>query len=84
MRSGNALAHPATWTLLLHDPFGKKHYKLRTQHLKLLIQLVEQGGTLQSRDDVPDHIREQLFAGEEERLERLPTTSQLSHTISAH
>ena len=56
------------------DPYGKKHYKLRTHHLKLLIQFVEQGGTLQSHDDVPDHVREQLFAEEQERLERRPNS----------
>jgi len=54
------------------DPFGKKHYKLRTQHLKLLVQFVEQGGILQSHNDVPNNIREQLFAEEQERLERRP------------
>jgi hypothetical protein len=36
------------------DPFGKKHYKLRTHHLKALINFVEQGNTLQSHDDVPE------------------------------
>ena len=43
------------------DPSGHKHYKLRTPHLKLLIDFVAEGGVLQSHDDVPVHIREQLL-----------------------
>jgi hypothetical protein len=54
------------------DPFRKKHYKLRTHHLKALIEFVEQGNTLRSHDDVPEHVREQLFAEEWQRLERQP------------
>jgi hypothetical protein len=52
------------------DPFGKKHYKLRTNHLKALIDFVERGNMLQNHDDVPEDIREQLFAEEQQRLER--------------
>jgi hypothetical protein len=52
------------------DPFGKKHYKLGTHHLKALINLVEHGHVLKSHDDVPEDIREQLFAEERQRLER--------------
>ena len=29
------------------DPAGKKHYKLRTHHMKALVKYVEQGGTLE-------------------------------------
>lgn len=54
------------------DPFGKKHYKLRTHHFKALIDFVEQGNTLRSHDDVPEYVREQLFAEEQQRLERQP------------
>jgi hypothetical protein len=54
-----------------HDPFGK-HYKLPMHHLKALVNYVEQGNTLQSHDDVPEHVREQLLAEEQERLERQP------------
>jgi len=52
------------------DPVGKKHYKLRTQHMKALVQFVEQGNTLQCQDDVPKHIRGQLYVEEQERLEK--------------
>jgi hypothetical protein len=34
------------------DTHGKKHYGLRSHHLKRLIALVENGGTLQSHEDV--------------------------------
>ncbi|CAI7621271.1 unnamed protein product [Penicillium pancosmium] len=36
------------------DPHGKKHYQLRTHHLKRLIAYVERGGILECQDDVPD------------------------------
>jgi hypothetical protein len=46
------------------DPFGKKHYRLRTHHLKALVDLVEQGNVLRSYDDVLEYVREQLIAKE--------------------
>jgi hypothetical protein len=52
------------------NPFGKKHYPLRTHHLRALVNFVEQGNVLQSQDDVPEVIREQLVAEEHQRLER--------------
>ncbi|CAN9251087.1 unnamed protein product [Alternaria alternata] len=52
------------------DPHGKKHYKLRTHQLKALIRHVAQGGQLRSHDDVPEDIRQQLYAEEQQQLER--------------
>jgi hypothetical protein len=52
------------------DSVGKKHYKLKTHHLKSLIKHVEQGGTLETHDDVLDDIREQLYAEEQQDVER--------------
>lgn len=52
------------------DPFGKRHYKLRTHHLRALLVFVEQSNSLQSHEDVPEQIREQLFTEERQRLER--------------
>jgi hypothetical protein len=60
------------------DSFGKKHYKLRTHHLKALIDFVEQGNILQSHDDVPEDIREQLLAEEQQQLERQSKLSDYS------
>jgi hypothetical protein len=51
------------------DSVGKKHYKLKTHHMKILIEHVEQGGTLQTHDDVPEHVREQLYAEEQQDVE---------------
>lgn len=50
------------------DPVGKKHYRLRTHHLRTLVKYVEQGGILETHDDVPDNVREQLYAEERQRL----------------
>lgn len=52
------------------DPFGKKHYRLRTHHLKTLIELVQQGFVLSSHDDMPEDVRSQLYAEEQQQHER--------------
>lgn len=52
------------------DPIGKKHYKLTAQNLRSLVKHVEQGGVLNSHEDVPETIHEQLYAQEQQRLER--------------
>ena len=57
------------------DPHGKKHYKLRTHQLKALIRCVAQGGQLRSHDDVPEDVRQQLYAEEQQQLERYLRTS---------
>lgn len=50
------------------DPVGKKHYRLRTHHLRTLVKYLQQGGVLEIHDDVPDNVREQLYAEERQRL----------------
>lgn len=52
------------------DPVGEKHFKLRMHHLKNLVKYVEQGGVLETHDDIPDTVREQLYAKEQQGLER--------------
>lgn len=52
------------------DPEGKKHYKLRTHHLKALVKYVEQGGIIETHDDIPNNVRDQLYAEEHQRLSR--------------
>ncbi|KAH2866201.1 hypothetical protein KXV31_004670, partial [Aspergillus fumigatus] len=42
------------------DPTDKKHYKLRAPHLGRLVDYVDDGGNLESHDDVPDDIRRDL------------------------
>ena len=50
------------------DPMGKKHYSLKTHHLIDLVKYVrDEQGTLETHDDVPDRIREQLYAEEQQR-----------------
>lgn len=63
------------------DPHGKKHYKLRTHQLKALIRHVAQGGQLLSHDDVPEDIRQQLYAEEQQQLER---HQRASHSVPAN
>jgi hypothetical protein len=60
------------------DPFGKKHYKLRTHHLKALVELVQQGHSLKSHDDVPEDVREQLYAEEQQRNDRQCAKNSMS------
>jgi hypothetical protein len=57
------------------DPFGKKHYRLRTHHLKTLIELVQNGYVLNSHDDVPEDVRGQLYAEEQQRHGRRSTAA---------
>ncbi|KAK5309506.1 hypothetical protein LTR93_012213 [Exophiala xenobiotica] len=52
------------------DPAGKKHYRLLSHHLRDLIRYVEQGHQLQSQDDVPLAVRQQLYAEEQQRRDR--------------
>ncbi|OAQ59770.1 hypothetical protein VFPFJ_11564 [Purpureocillium lilacinum] len=52
------------------DPNGHKHYKLMTHQLKSLVKFVREGNTLQGPGDVPDYIREQLYAEEQQLTDR--------------
>ena len=49
------------------DPIGKKHYSLKTHHLKRLIAYVEKGGTLEGHKDVPEAVRNKLYKEDEDR-----------------
>ncbi|KAK5805930.1 hypothetical protein VI817_000188 [Penicillium citrinum] len=60
------------------DPHGKKHYQLRTHHLKRLIAYVEGGGILECQDDVPDTIRDDLYMEEQQKLEHSQSKSNKS------
>lgn len=57
------------------DPNGKKHYKLRSNHMRTLVKYVDQGGIIETHDDIPDSLREQLYAEENQRLERRKKTT---------
>ncbi|KAE8383892.1 hypothetical protein BDV26DRAFT_287305 [Aspergillus bertholletiae] len=58
------------------DPVGKKHYKLRTHHLKALVKYVEQGGIIETHDDIPNYIRDQLYAEDSQRRSKQNKTSK--------
>ena len=60
------------------DPVSKKHYKLRTKHLKSLMRHVEQGYELKTHADVPEEVREQLYTEEQQGLERRQTAASKS------
>ncbi|KAI2737218.1 hypothetical protein DTO013E5_7823 [Penicillium roqueforti] len=61
------------------DPVGKKHYQLKTHHLKRLVTFVEKGGVLDGHKDVPETVREDLYMEEQQRLER--SSRKGGHTI---
>ncbi|KAF2022548.1 hypothetical protein EK21DRAFT_119643 [Setomelanomma holmii] len=54
------------------------YYKLRTHHLKALIELVQQGLVLSTHNDVPEEIRDQLYAEDHQRRERPASGSSIS------
>ncbi|TQB67486.1 hypothetical protein MPDQ_005492, partial [Monascus purpureus] len=60
------------------DLRGKKHYALRSHHLKRLIAFVEKGGALGSHDNVPDSFCEELYMEEQQRLESQHTKNNIN------
>ncbi|CAG8428374.1 unnamed protein product [Penicillium salamii] len=63
---GSCDSGPHCW----QDPYGKKHYKLYRDQLESLVKYVQCGGLLQSHEDVPGMIREQIYRAERQRLDR--------------
>lgn len=68
MRCPAPLCHLGPYCWL--DPMGKKHYQLRTQHLRHLVTYAEKGSVLETHKDVPDAVREELSMEEQQRVER--------------
>lgn len=52
------------------DPDGKKHYKLLGHQLRSLVKFVQGGGKLETHNDMPQEIRTQLYAEEQQHLNR--------------
>jgi hypothetical protein len=52
------------------DTVGKKHYPLMNHHIESLVKRVRKGLVLQTHNDVPEDIRQQLYAEEQQRLDR--------------
>lgn len=62
---GSCELGPHCW----QDPYGKKHYKLYRDQLESLVEYVQSGVVLQSHEDVPSMIREQIYRAERQRLD---------------
>ncbi|KAK7883396.1 hypothetical protein LTR67_011267 [Exophiala xenobiotica] len=52
------------------DPAGKKRYRLRAPHFRSLIEYVAKDGILETHDDVPLDIRQQLYLEDQQRQDR--------------
>ena len=57
------------------NPDGRKHFKLLGRHIESLVEYKQEGHTLQSHEDVPDDIRQQLYDEERESVERHKKTT---------
>ncbi|EHK19828.1 uncharacterized protein TRIVIDRAFT_68184 [Trichoderma virens Gv29-8] len=49
---------------------GQTHYKLLSHHLKMLVDEVQKGHSMQTHNDIPEHIREELHAEQQQQAER--------------
>ncbi len=64
------------------NPIDKKYYKLNSHHLKSLIMHMQDGHMLETHDDVPKKIHDELYIKEQQSLERhqkATRTSTASH-----
>ncbi|KAK1086662.1 hypothetical protein LTR33_001462 [Friedmanniomyces endolithicus] len=52
------------------DPHGGKHYKLLTTHMKQLVLHMQNRNKFESHNDVPDTVRQELYAEAGQRTER--------------
>lgn len=68
MKCDSAACHLGPYCWL--DPIGKKHYRLRTQTLRVLVTYAEKGGVLESHKDVPDEIRDELYMEDQQKQEK--------------
>lgn len=69
------------------DPVEKKHYKLRTHHLKSLVKFVERGGIIESHDDVPEDFPSTALcrrAATCKTKEKLPSFNERIDVSSGH
>ncbi|CAG9955973.1 unnamed protein product [Clonostachys rosea f. rosea IK726] len=53
-----------------HDPETKKHFKLDTNILGILVNYAEEGNLLRAHDDIPENIRQLIYKQEEEITDR--------------
>jgi hypothetical protein len=63
------------------DPHGGKHYKLLTVHLRQLVDHAKEGNKLDGQQDVPDTIRQLLYAEADQRAGRHRNTRRSPYTM---
>jgi hypothetical protein len=66
------------------DPVGKKHYKLNLDTMENLVEYTLAGNTLESHEDVPLSIRQQLYNEEAMSIERHKKKSTVSAASLPH
>jgi hypothetical protein len=52
------------------DPMDGKHYILKTHHFREIINHIKNGGTFRTHEDMPERIRDQLYAEREHSAKR--------------
>ena len=62
--------HPCKGSYCWHDPDSKKHFALDTSVLTRLVRFVEEGNSLDTHKDVPESIRELIYAKEHQSQDR--------------
>ena len=64
----------ALW--LLVGPGGEKHYRLLAHHIRNFVAYMEDGGILETYDDIPYTPRETIYAEERDKENRKRVTLQ--------
>ncbi|KAG9249981.1 uncharacterized protein F5Z01DRAFT_731324 [Emericellopsis atlantica] len=49
---------------------GQRHYKLLGHHLKILVDEAQKGHSMRTHDDIPERVRQELYAEEQQQGER--------------
>jgi len=58
-----------------HDSQTNKRYTLKTHHLRVLIRHVEREGRLETHNDVPDELRQQIYLEEQQSSRNKPSNA---------
>jgi hypothetical protein len=66
------------------DPDGKKHYKLMGHHLRNLVKFVQRGCKLETHGDVPQDIRTELYAEDQQHVNRKRKRQDSNSSPSDH
>ena len=73
------------------DSLTNKRYKLKTHHLRALVNYVEKKNKLYSHDDIPEDLRQQIYREEESTQSKQLTTAssnvpsiQITNVLPSH